>query len=108
MPKCVPEFEEEVRRRMAVDNVALRRIPRPRRIGREADGLRERVQQKKKADDLRKALPRLDCGLCGAPTCASLAEDVAAGRAEIGECVFLSPDRILTLRALYTEHHPTG
>lgn len=34
-------------------------------------------------------LPGFDCGACGAPTCKSLAEDVAKGNAILSHCVFM-------------------
>lgn len=34
-------------------------------------------------------LPGIDCGLCGAPTCRALAEDIAKGDAEISHCAVL-------------------
>lgn len=108
VPKSVQKFEEEVRRRFAVEDLSLRRTPKPRELEGEAVDLRERVLRKKKADDLRKALPQLNCGLCGAPTCKNHAEDVAAGRAGIGDCVFLSPERITALRSLYIGHRAIG
>jgi iron only hydrogenase large subunit-like protein len=37
--------------------------------------------------ELEKALPQLDCGACGAPTCRSFAEDVVRGYAEAGDCI---------------------
>ncbi len=37
-------------------------------------------------DELARALPGRDCGLCGAPTCASLAEDIVTGRAPETGC----------------------
>jgi serine/threonine-protein kinase RsbT len=37
-------------------------------------------------DELVRALPGRDCGLCGAPTCASLAEDIVTGRAPETGC----------------------
>lgn len=36
-----------------------------------------------------KALPGIDCGLCGAPTCHALAEDIAKGLADIRQCAVL-------------------
>jgi len=35
------------------------------------------------------ALPGIDCGLCGSPTCRALAEDIARGNASIRRCVVL-------------------
>ncbi len=34
-------------------------------------------------------LPGIDCGVCGAPTCLSLAEDIVKGRGSVSQCVFL-------------------
>ncbi|MFA6775328.1 MAG: [Fe-Fe] hydrogenase large subunit C-terminal domain-containing protein, partial [Sphaerochaetaceae bacterium] len=36
-----------------------------------------------------KALPGIDCGLCGAPTCKALADDIARSEASIRQCVVL-------------------
>ncbi len=41
-------------------------------------------------DALTKSLPGRNCGVCGAPTCAALAEDVVMGRAELSACTFLN------------------
>ena len=37
--------------------------------------------------EIRKDLPDLDCGSCGAPSCAAFAEDVITGAASADECV---------------------
>jgi len=42
--------------------------------------------------------------LCGAPTCKIHAEDVAAGRTDVGDCVFLSRERIEVLRKVYKKN----
>jgi len=34
-------------------------------------------------------LPGTDCGLCGAPSCQSLAEDIVRHKADISQCVFI-------------------
>ncbi len=39
-------------------------------------------------DALHRALPGRDCGTCGAPSCAALAEDVVLGRADEKDCPF--------------------
>jgi len=45
----------------------------------------EKLQQ---IDRLIQELPGKDCGMCGAPTCAALAEDIALGRAESTACPY--------------------
>ena len=49
----------------------------------------------------RRRCPGLDCGLCGAPTCAALARDVAMGDAKHSDCVLLSNRRLEDLRRLH-------
>ncbi|MGD1047591.1 MAG: [Fe-Fe] hydrogenase large subunit C-terminal domain-containing protein [Candidatus Krumholzibacteriaceae bacterium] len=101
MPKSDPEFEKEVERRYLQEDVSLRGSLKPRLTEGEAIDLRERVMRRKRAEEIVKALPLLNCGLCGAPTCRNHAEDVAASRGDIQDCVFLSLDRIDQLRNLY-------
>jgi len=36
-------------------------------------------------------LPRKDCGVCGAPDCRTLADDIARGYARLEDCPFVSP-----------------
>jgi len=94
-------FTREVERRFAVEDLCLRKPLRPRAIEGETIDLFERVRRRKKTEALLKTLPQLNCGLCGAPSCRSQAEDVAAGRSDPGDCVFLSPERIEKLRQFY-------
>jgi len=101
-----PAFLGEVDRRFAKEEFTLRAPLRPRNTEGKGFGLRERVERKKRAAEFLKALPLLNCGLCGAPTCKSHAEDAAAGRDQIGECVFLSKDRIDALRDIYIRRGP--
>ena len=43
-------------------------------------------------DALVHALPGRDCGVCGAPTCTALAEDVVLERAKVGDCPYRAPN----------------
>lgn len=40
-------------------------------------------------DQLLSILPGLDCGACGAPSCAAMAEDIVQGRADFSDCIIL-------------------
>ncbi len=55
----------------------------------------------READEILRKLPGLDCGLCGAPTCKEMARDISIGDATRSECVFLSRDKLQSLRARY-------
>lgn len=49
--------------------------------------LAEAIVLLSKIDTVMGALPGKDCGLCGAPDCAALAEDIVLGRAAVSDCV---------------------
>jgi iron only hydrogenase large subunit-like protein len=101
MSERSPRFLKEVERRYAGEDLSLRKPLKPRIIEGEVIDLFERVRRRKRTEELMKALPLLDCGLCGAPNCRSQAEDTAAGRSQVGDCVFISRERIETLRSIY-------
>jgi Putative Fe-S cluster len=44
------------------------------------------IRKLARIDELTRRLPGRDCGICGAPTCASRAEDIVLGRAGGKEC----------------------
>ena len=50
-----------------------------------------------KMNEIISGLPGIDCGACGSPTCAALAEDVVKGEAEAGDCVFMLKNRVKRL-----------
>ncbi len=103
-PSDTKEFLEEVERRYQSEDFSLKAPVSPRTL-RESDmELKERVERKHRKDEVLLILPDLDCGLCGAPRCHDHAIDVAAGEAEVGDCVFLSEDRIDQLRKRYLDN----
>ena len=101
LPDSEPELEAEVERRYPNEDFSLKGRVRPRAADESMDGLKERVKRIKTEETVLKALPGLDCGLCGAPTCKTFAKDVAAGSAPQNECVFLSDERLKQLRKRY-------
>ena len=58
----------------------------PRPLGRDIVAAIAKMQER---DRLAAALPGIDCGACGAPTCATFAEDVVIGDADDAQCVFV-------------------
>jgi hypothetical protein len=97
LPDSDPETEAEVARRYPSADFAIERpfLPRERAV---VGDLRERVRRHKESELIAAALPGYDCGLCGTPTCATLARDVAAGEADRSDCVFASERRLDELR----------
>ncbi len=49
----------------------------------------ESMSMMKQIDELAEALPGLDCGSCGAPSCRALAEDIVRGVANERDCIHL-------------------
>jgi Na+-translocating ferredoxin:NAD+ oxidoreductase RNF subunit RnfB len=103
LPDGDPQLEAEVERRYRTEDFSLRAPIRPRARQKTANDLKERVQRIKTEETVSKALPRLNCGLCGAPTCETFANDVASGHARRDECVFLSDKRLNELREIYLQ-----
>lgn len=97
LPDSDPVTDAEVERRYPQADFSLERPFAPR-VRANGGDLRERVRRVKEAEAVQRALPGYDCGLCGAPTCATLAHDVAAGEAAATDCVLLSRQRLRELR----------
>ncbi len=72
------------------DAVKWQRPLEPVSVMRLADNVREAMVKMKELNELEKALPGLDCGTCGAPSCRDLAEDIVRGKASIEDCVFFT------------------
>ena len=51
-------------------------------------------EKMEKMREIRESLPGIDCGACGAPSCAALAEDIVRGSALITDCVFKLRERV--------------
>jgi anti-sigma regulatory factor (Ser/Thr protein kinase)/Na+-translocating ferredoxin:NAD+ oxidoreductase RNF subunit RnfB len=68
---------------------ALRRQPFAARPGIRLDpDMSEAIQKLGRIQMIRRSFPGKDCGVCGAPTCAALAEDVVLKRAAVDLCPY--------------------
>jgi len=101
LPDHDTTLEEQVDRRYPKEDFTLKGDVKPRTVGISTAGLKDRIKRKKTEEAMIKALPGLDCGLCGAPTCETFAKDVAMGQAQKTECVFLSDKQLERLRKIY-------
>jgi ferredoxin len=63
----------------------------PHPLGRDIVGAISRMQER---DRIAAALPGIDCGACGSPSCATFAEDVVIGEAEEAQCVFVHEQQL--------------
>jgi hypothetical protein len=97
-----PQYiKDEVNRRYKKGDYAIRQPIRPRATQASGVNIEDNISRMKIREDLLKALPGLDCSLCGAPTCEAFASDVANGQAKRDDCLFLSNTRIKLLKDRY-------
>lgn len=61
-------------------------VPRP--INGLSDDISQSLKKMGMVEKTLSALPLLDCGACGAPSCRDLAEDIVQERAELNSCIF--------------------
>ena len=47
------------------------------------------IEKAREREKIIHMLPGTDCGVCGAPDCRTLAEDIVLGRASLADCLFL-------------------
>jgi ArsR family metal-binding transcriptional regulator len=69
-------------------------LPEYRPLNRLSDSIGESMRLMSKIQALRKDLPGIDCGSCGAPNCRAFAEDIVMGNADRNECVIAYKDLI--------------
>jgi hypothetical protein len=101
LPAVAPQVQAEVARRYPTTDFSLKGRLQRRATNDDALDLKERVRRMKVEEAVTRALPGLDCGLCGAPSCEAFAKDVARGAGLRGDCIFLRKERLGELKATY-------
>ncbi|HOE25364.1 MAG TPA: [Fe-Fe] hydrogenase large subunit C-terminal domain-containing protein, partial [Bacteroidales bacterium] len=88
-----PETEEfkniEAYREYLMNKVRITEEIMPRSMYRLSGDRDEAMKMMKRSRRLMCWLPGTDCGLCGAPSCQALAEDIVRQRGDISQCVFI-------------------
>ncbi len=67
------------------------------------DDMKVAMQKMEAMESLQQALPGLDCGSCGAPTCRALAEDIVQKQADEVDCVFKLREKVTELAEMMVE-----
>lgn len=62
---------------------------KPRSILKLDENMAEAMKKMEKVNRIMLLLPMVDCGICGAPSCQALAQDIAQGEASIQQCIFI-------------------
>lgn len=99
-------IQAEANRRYPLEGLYAKAPIRPRPIKGDIGDLKERVKRITEAEAVLSTLPGLNCGLCGAPGCKTLAMDIALRDAQKEECIFFSKDRLEKLRTIYLRNKP--
>lgn len=65
-------------------------FPSYRPISKLSDSFLDSMRMMSEIQDLRRQLPGIDCGACGAPNCRAFAEDITKGGATVDQCPILT------------------
>jgi len=74
---------EYLNERISIDPI------KPRSILKLDENMAEAMKKMEKVNRIMQLLPMVDCGICGAPTCQALAQDIAQGEGSIQQCIFI-------------------
>ncbi len=72
----------------------------PRSMLKLDENIQGALEKMQRVNELMEILPYVDCGICGSPTCQSLAEDIVREEAELERCIFIQ--RILEQKGTFT------
>lgn len=86
--KMVSEKIMQDYRTANVGKIALKRVE-PRSMLKLDEDMATAMKKMERVNRIMCHLPGVDCGVCGAPSCTALAEDIVQGEAAISQCVFL-------------------
>jgi len=70
----------------------------PRSINKLDTDIEKAMEKAEKIDMLMEEFPGIDCGICGCPTCATLAEDIVQGKASKFDCIFVLREKIKDIK----------
>ncbi|GAB1405100.1 [Fe-Fe] hydrogenase large subunit C-terminal domain-containing protein [Lentimicrobium sp.] len=79
----ISENHAEIKKHIGIEEV------KPRSIMKLDDNIAEAMRKMEKVNRIMQVLPRVDCGVCGAPSCQALARDIALNEANLHDCVFI-------------------
>ena len=84
------ETKEEIRSASDYlkDHIKLEAME-PRSIVKLDDDMEKAMEKMGLMREALEKLPKVDCGMCGSPSCEAHAHDIAQGRAELSSCIFL-------------------
>lgn len=94
--KACPDIRE-VRRLYQQKYFSLEGKIEPRPLKPLDEDLAKAIKKRKEKEEIYESLPKIDCGVCGSPTCLSFAEDVVRGETKLADCIFNLPQKFQEL-----------
>lgn len=82
--KSITEYNDYIQR-----HIRLSEEIKPRSMYKLDEDMAKAMRKMQRARKIMCYLPGVDCGLCGAPSCQSLAEDIVQQKATISQCIFV-------------------
>ena len=70
-----------------MENISVDEVE-PRSISLDPD-ISKALEKMNKIKELERQLPQIDCGICGAPSCDALAEDIVCNGCKLSDCIFI-------------------
>lgn len=70
------------------ENLSIDKV-NPRSIMKLDENMSEAMKKMEKVNRIMQILPMVDCGICGAPSCQALAQDIVQGNGNIRHCIFI-------------------
>lgn len=94
--KACPDIRE-VRKQYAQRYFIREGTLEPRPLKPLDTNLAQAIKKRKHRETIYESLPKIDCGVCGSPTCMAFAEDVVISDARLTDCIFMPPEKIKAL-----------
>lgn len=85
---------ESNRQTFIPENCFFGELPSYQSLNRLGDSIGESMRLMAKIQAIKKELPGIDCGSCGAPNCRAFAEDIVMGNADQNDCMIAYKDII--------------
>lgn len=85
--KFMPVSCNSIRNEYELEELGLTEEVTPSPALKLADNVIKAMRMMSELKSIEASLPGLDCGICGAPSCRALADDIVRGYAEISDCV---------------------
>ncbi|NLK09039.1 MAG: 4Fe-4S dicluster domain-containing protein [Firmicutes bacterium] len=96
-PESSLQLEKSFEERYNAGDYGLELNIEPRSILKLDDDFTKAIEKMELLEKTVAALPGLDCGSCGSPSCQALAEDIVQGLATEADCVFVLRDGVQSL-----------